>query len=213
MLAPIERALEKALESPIKKMKEFLGIHKETADSPSRKGLLKSLTGLIVTGLEEGLCDYGPPYEYDEYFDGALLFETSQPNCSASAVHGLLNCKVDPNDVDRDDLCFTPMHYCARHCHLIAMRMLIKAKAHVNVLNEFGQTPLIVCVMIEQSLNNQSTQVHHTTITMGCPTRPRGQRHRACSTSLCFSFPRFAACAVGDDGVFTRQGRLRGRAR
>ena len=159
MLAPIERALEKALESPIKKMKEFLGIHKETADSPSRKGLLKSLTSLIATGIEEGLCDYGPPYEYDEYFDGALLFETSQPNCSASAVHGLLNCKVDPNDVDRDDLCFTPMHYCARHCHLIAMRMLIKAKAHVNVLNEFGQTPLIVCVMIEQSLNNQSTQV------------------------------------------------------
>ena len=101
----------------------------------------------------------GPPYEYDEYFDGALLFETSQPNCSTASVHSLLNCKVDPNDIDRDDMNFTPMHYCARHCHLAVMRMLIKAKAYVNVMNEFGQTPLSVCVMIKQSLNNHSNQV------------------------------------------------------
>ena len=112
----------------------------------------------VIAQIQEAMSDYGPPYEYDEYFEGALLFETSQPNCKASSVHSLLNCKVDPNDVDKEDLNFTPMHYCARYCHLAAMRMLIKAKAYVNVLNEFGQTPLTVCVLVKQSINNERNQ-------------------------------------------------------
>ena len=128
-------------------------------DEKGRKGILKTIWNKVIEAIQEAACDYGPPYEYDEYFDGALLFETAQPNCKSSSVHTLLNCKVDPNDIDKDDLNFTPMHYCARFCHLAVMRMLVKAKAYVNVLNEFGQTPLIVCVMIKQSLNNTSTQL------------------------------------------------------
>jgi len=130
--------------------------------SPSpqgRNGLFKTIMNKVIQQIQDAVSDYGPPYEYDEYFEGALLFETSQPNCSASAVHGLLNCKVDPNDVDKEDLNFTPMHYCARYCHLAAMRMLVKAKAYVNVLNEFGQTPLTVCVLVKQSPNNVRNQI------------------------------------------------------
>lgn len=147
-------------DSPLKTVANFLGFTNELGDSKQgRQGIVKMVWNTILTGVQEAACDYGPPYDYDEYFEGALLFETSQPGCRPSSIHSLLNCKVDPNDIDKDDLNMTPMHYCARYCHLAAMRMLVKAKAYVNVLNEFGQTPLIVCVMIDQSVNNLSNQL------------------------------------------------------
>ena len=158
MNSPLGSPIKKAVMEAMSPVIEFLGIEKEVREI-AKKGLLKTLYNGVIAGVQEAACDYGPPYEYDEYFDGALLFETSQPNCSSASVHSLLNCKVDPNDIDKDDMNFTPMHYCARYCHLAVMRMLIKAKAYVNVMNEFGQTPLSVCVMIKQSLNNQSNQL------------------------------------------------------
>lgn len=54
---------------------------------------------------------------------------------------------MNPNYRDEYDLFYTAMHWCARRCHLRAMRMLRRAKAEVNILNEFGQSPLILSVL------------------------------------------------------------------
>ena len=54
---------------------------------------------------------------------------------------------MNPNYRDEYDLYYTAMHWCARRCHLRAMRMLRRARAEVNILNEFGQSPLILSAL------------------------------------------------------------------
>jgi hypothetical protein len=39
------------------------------------------------------------------------------------------------------------------------MRMLVMAKAHINVTNEFGQSPLSLCMMMMQPLNKRGVQI------------------------------------------------------
>ena len=131
-------------------------------DSRNVRGAKKNfriVKNFVSSYFVKGLSEYGPPYEYDAYYDGALLFECSQVVAKSIAIHRLLNAKVDPNDVEKGELNFTPMHWCARHCHLNPMKMLVKAKAKINVLNELGQSPLTLCVMIKQALNKISTQL------------------------------------------------------
>jgi hypothetical protein len=53
---------------------------------------------------------------------------------------------------------FTALHWCARHCHFLAMKMLIRAKADVNEINEFWQSPLSLCVMMKQTVNKLAAQ-------------------------------------------------------
>ena len=124
-----------------------------------RTSRYKRMRKVIGTYLASALAEYGPPYEYDDYYTGALLFECSQSKASSLEIHRLLNAKLDPNDVDKEELNFTPMHWCARHCHLNPMKMLVRAKAHVNVSNEFGQSPLSLCAMMKQTLNKISIQM------------------------------------------------------
>lgn len=124
-----------------------------------RTSVLKVIKTSVENSLTSSMTEYGPPYQYDDYYKGALLYECSQQCARTMVVHRLLNSKVDPNDVDQEELNFTPLHWCARHCHLNPTKMLIRAKAHINALNEFGQSPLILCTMVKQTLNKISTQL------------------------------------------------------
>ena len=124
-----------------------------------RTSLIKQMKRRVGAFVATALAEYGPPYEYDDYYKGALLFECSQRTARSLEIHRLLNAKLDPNDVDKDELNFTPMHWCARHCHINPMRMLVRAKAHVNVSNEFGQSPLSVCCMMKQTMNKITVQM------------------------------------------------------
>jgi ankyrin repeat protein len=116
---------------------------------------IKRFKNYISKVLFDSLAEYGPPYEFDEYYSGALLFQCSRPIEKSLEVHRLLNAKIDPNDVDPTELNYTPMHWCAKHCYLKSMRMLVMAKGHINVTNEFGQSPLSLCIMMMPPLNKK----------------------------------------------------------
>ena len=124
-----------------------------------RTSLMKVIKTSVENSLTSSMTEYGPPYQYDDYYKGALLYECSQQCARSLVVHRLLNSKVDPNDIDQEELNFTPLHWCARHCHLNPTKMLVQAKAHINALNEFGQSPLVLCTMMKQTLNKISTQL------------------------------------------------------
>jgi ankyrin repeat protein len=125
----------------------------------NKSSRIKRFKNYISKVLFDSLAEYGPPYEFDEYYSGALLFQCSRPIEKSLEVHRLLNAKIDPNDVDPAELNYTPMHWCAKHCYLKSMRMLVMAKAHINVTNEFGQSPLSLCIMMMQPLNKKGVQI------------------------------------------------------
>lgn len=103
--------------------------------------------------------DYGPPYEPQNVKElETLCYLTSDPNCNPYSVHRLLNQRIDPNIPDDEELYYTPMHWCARNTHLLCMRMLRRAKAKVDCENEFGQTPLHLCVMVKAAPNKREKQ-------------------------------------------------------
>jgi len=103
--------------------------------------------------------DYGPPYEPQNVKElETLCYLTSDPNCNPYNVHRLLNQRIDPNIPDDEELYYTPMHWCARNTHLLCMRMLRRAKAKVDCENEFGQTPLHLCVMVTAAPNKREKQ-------------------------------------------------------
>lgn len=132
---------------------------KENENSDGTKySIYKRVKNYLSSAAANKFAEYGPPYDYDEYYAGALLHECSQQNAKSLEIHRLLNAKVDPNDIDTDELNFRPIHWCAKFCHFVPLKMLIRAKAKLDVTNEFGQTPLSVCVMMKQTLNKITTQ-------------------------------------------------------
>ncbi len=96
----------------------------------------------------KNFIDYGPPYN-GKGFDVALINECAKPVINHIELHKLLNDRVDPNLPDPEDLYFTPIHWCARNGHFMAMKMLRRAGAQVNVTNEMGLTPLSLAVMMK----------------------------------------------------------------
>mmetsp|Transcript_2500 Transcript_2500/g.4542 ORF Transcript_2500/g.4542 Transcript_2500/m.4542 type:complete len:451 (+) Transcript_2500:54-1406(+) len=93
------------------------------------------------------IVDYGPPYSKAETGE-AMVDECSKPEPSLFEMHTMLNNRVTPNYRDPEDFYNSSMHWCARHCTILAMRLLRRAKADVNIQNEFGQTPLhVLCMM------------------------------------------------------------------
>mmetsp|Transcript_25454 Transcript_25454/g.37532 ORF Transcript_25454/g.37532 Transcript_25454/m.37532 type:complete len:448 (+) Transcript_25454:107-1450(+) len=92
--------------------------------------------------------DYGPPYTKMET-GITLLDECALPEPSLFEIHSMLNARITPNFQDPEDYYNSAMHWCARHAHLRAMKLLKRAKVEMNPQNEFGQTPLhILCMMV-----------------------------------------------------------------
>lgn len=103
------------------------------------------------------IIDYGPPYTKTETGE-AMVDECSKPEPSLFEIHSLLNNRVTPNYRDPEDFFNSSMHWCARHCTILAMRLLRRAKADINIQNEFGQTPLHVLCMMKLPVNRQKKQ-------------------------------------------------------
>ena len=90
--------------------------------------------------LAKSFVDYGPPYRRwkDFAFEPYPIVDClSEMNMSYVKLHRLLNARVDPNLPDDEDFYNTGMHYAGRHLHFLAARMMRRAGAEVNVINEF----------------------------------------------------------------------------
>lgn len=103
--------------------------------------------------------DYGPPYT-KKGFDPALINECARPNINLYELHKLLNQRLNPNIADPEDLYYTPTHWIARNSHYLAMKMLKRAGAQLNVTTEMGNTPLELCVMMMQPPDKRKEQVN-----------------------------------------------------
>jgi len=112
----------------------------------------------VSNAISKSFVDYGPPY-YEDPDRESLIEAVCYMEVSLIKVHGLLNARADPNEPDPEDNYFTPMHYCARHGHLLVMRMLRRAGAQVNPINEFGQSPLAMCCMAKPMHDKELTQI------------------------------------------------------
>ena len=103
--------------------------------------------------LSRSFMDYGPPYRRwkDEDIEPFPIVDCcADMNISYVKLHRLLNARVDPNIPDDEDFYNRGMHYCGRHLHFLAARMLRRAGAEVNVINEWGQSPLhFVCMNVQ----------------------------------------------------------------
>ena len=122
-------------------------------------GNIMDAAGYAASQMVRLFIDYGPPYEPQDVNElETLNYLTSNPNCNPYSVHRLLNQRIDPNIADEEELYYTPMHWCARNTHLLCMRMLRRAKAKVDCENEFGQTPLHLCVMVTAAPNKREKQ-------------------------------------------------------
>lgn len=108
----------------------------------------------MATDFVKVFVDYGPPYtDEPENLQGSLVDECAELNLSLFSVHMLLNERADPNIPDLEDLAYTPLHWCARNFHLLAAKLLRRAKADVNRPNEFGITPFGLCVITTPTAN------------------------------------------------------------
>ena len=83
------------------------------------------------------IIDYGPPYTKTSS-GTAMVEECSKPEPSLFEIHSMLNNRVTPNFRDPEDFFNASMHWCARHCTYIAMKLLRRAKADINIQNEVG---------------------------------------------------------------------------
>lgn len=119
--------------------------------------------------LVKMIISYGPPYTKTDSGEG-LVDECSKPSPSLFEIHTMLNNRVTPNYRDPEDFYNSPMHWCARHCTILAMKLLRKAKADVNIQNEFGQTPLhVICMMkYPPSRDKKQMKTIRYMLTQGC---------------------------------------------
>lgn len=102
-----------------------------------------------ASAFTRAFVDYGPPYYPGNGLELNLVLECSNPAVKLFRVHNLLNMRINPNFPDNEDLYNTAMHWCARNGHYLALRMLRRAKAEINCLNEMGQSPLGLCVIMQ----------------------------------------------------------------
>lgn len=112
----------------------------------------------IGSSFGKAFMDYGPPY-FDDPERESLVEACSQMVVNVIQVHSLLNQRADPNERDEKDFYFCAMHYCARNGNLLVMRMLRRAGGEINILNEFGQSPLSLCCL--QVSTPEKVEVQH----------------------------------------------------
>ena len=115
-------------------------------------------TSKAATAFIKTFVHYGPPYN-NRPFSHDLVNECCKPVCNLRAVHKILNKRTDPNMPDEHDLYYTPTHWCCRNLHLIAMKMLRRAGAKINVTDEMGVTPLDLAVMMKRPPDMRKKQI------------------------------------------------------
>lgn len=116
----------------------------------------------IGDSFSKSFMDYGPPYYPQDSENETLVDLCSQMFPNVIKIHTLLNRRADPNERDPEDFYFAAIHYCARYSNLLVMRMLRAAGGDVNILNEFGQSPLSMCCMDlipEHDIHTHDTQL------------------------------------------------------
>lgn len=107
--------------------------------------------------VEARLISYGPPYE-DEY-GGDIFEEINKMKPSVIEIHQLLQSQCNPNQHNQKDAENTPMHYCCRYVHFRLGKMLRRAGAQIDKVNEFGITPLQTLCMFRQPEEKQRKQL------------------------------------------------------
>jgi hypothetical protein len=109
------------------------------------------------TALIKTFIDYGPPYlRQEEHF--GLINECSEPKQKIFTVHSILNAKADPNIRDPEDLYYAASHWACRNSHFMIVKMLHRAKADFNQLNEFGQSSLHMACIVKHPPHKAKTQ-------------------------------------------------------
>jgi hypothetical protein len=114
----------------------------DTDVSELAKGIFSALNKYIKKRSKQLLklfVNYGPPYN-GKPFNPELINECCKPTMDYRKLHKILSKRSDPNMPDPTDLYYTPMHWVARNLHFIAMKMLKKAGANINVYTEVGNT-------------------------------------------------------------------------
>lgn len=91
-----------------------------------------------------------------------MFAEISEPAMKHTRLHWYLNQRYNPNVSDPDDLYNFPIHYCARNCHMLGVRMILRAGGNLDVTNELGMTALMTCVMMKQAPDKRPIQVKMT---------------------------------------------------
>ena len=106
-----------------------------TKSNDSNRGL--NFFSKVAKTAVKAFVDYGPPYN-DRPFRPNLVDECAKPVANNFKIHNLLNGRENPNLPDPDDLYYYPIHWCARNAHFLALKMLIRAGAYINVTTELG---------------------------------------------------------------------------
>ena len=117
-----------------------------------KEGLREQQTAII-----KAFVDYGPPY-YPQEAKFELINECSEAKQKIFSIHSLLMARYDPNLRDPEDLYYTAGHWCGRNAHLMALKMLHRAKANFNLTNEFGQTTLHMACIVKQPADKIKNQ-------------------------------------------------------
>jgi ankyrin repeat protein len=136
----------------------------DTDASELAKGVFSSVTKYVHKKSKQLLklfVNYGPPYN-GKPFNPELINECCKPQIDYRKLHKILSKRGDPNMADPTDLYYTPMHWVARNLHFMAMKMLRKAGANVNVYNDMGITPLDFVVMLQHPPDDRKTQLKMT---------------------------------------------------
>jgi len=113
---------------------------------PKWKTILKN-PAISARKYKEKLIEkhkYGPPYEQNLELAREFLEESVSPHASLMSIHECLSGKIDPNICNKAHCNNRAMHYAARRGNVNFGRLLIRAKADVNLKNSLGMTPLMV---------------------------------------------------------------------
>lgn len=122
-------------------MTDFMGEEDENNNNKTFLNQINKFMNKQAKAFVRNFIDYGPPYTKKPY-NYELVNECCKPMMNHRELHKFLNQRMNPNIPDPEDLYYYPIHWTARNIHLMALKMLCRAGAKVNVTNELGCTPL-----------------------------------------------------------------------
>ena len=155
----------KSLENPLNNIdwtgKEYQGF----------VGQLRKIKKMVDLKVEKGgMFKYGPPYSED--YGGSIIDACMKAAPSWYDIHNFLVDGADPNVVheEAEERGNTPMHYAARHCQYNIAKMLVRAHAEVDRINDLGITPLGTLCMFNPPDPRKGTHLKYVNwlLALGC---------------------------------------------